>query len=74
MERKKLSIESFLNYGGRAINRSIDNDSLDNDLKKEEKNEKKKQQKFNIIDDTYEISEDESLTDDDILNIKRKKK
>lgn len=69
MERKKLRIESFLNYGSVAINRSIDNESLDNDLKKEEKNEKKKQQKFNMIDDTYEISEDESLTDNDILNI-----
>ena len=69
MEKKKLSIESFLNFGERAINKSIDLDNQKNDSIKEEYNEKKKQQKLSIIDDTYEISEDGSLTDDDPLNI-----
>jgi hypothetical protein len=43
MERKKLSIESFLNYGDRAINRSIETESVDGDAKKEDKSFKKKQ-------------------------------
>jgi hypothetical protein len=43
MERKKLSIESFLNYGDRAINRSIETESVDGDTKKEDKSLKKKQ-------------------------------
>ena len=69
MKRKKLIINSLFDYKDRSINSSIESETDENDKIKEQKNEKLKQQKFNLIDENYEVSEDGSLTDDDPLNI-----